>query len=185
MDSKEITLIVNQVESGDPEASAKLFQLVYGQLKDIAAGQMRTEKVELEATGLVHEAFLRLFGNAAAPWQNRRHFFGAAAQAMRRILIDLARSRSAQKRGGSRLRVTFCDQLTSGKNEATLDEVLDLNAAIDALQNEDELLGKIVELRFFAGQSMEAIGEILGMSLSSVERKWRLARAFLVTRLQK
>lgn len=185
MDSHAITLIVNQVEAGDAEASTKLFKLVYSQLKDIAAGQMKREQFGLEATGLVHEAFLKLFGHAAAPWESRRHFFGAAAQAMRQILIDLARSRLAKKRGGDQIRITFCDQVGAQEKNVSLEEVIDLNAAIDALQQEDELLGKIVELRFFTGQSMEAIAQILDMSLSSVERKWRLARAFLVAELQK
>lgn len=179
-----LTQLLNEVNHGDSEASSRLFSYLYTELKQIANRQLRGEKNDLQATGLVHEAFLKLFGKESTAWENRRHFFGSAAQAMRRILIDLARSRDAQKRGGDRLRVTFCEMMTPGKTQIDLSELLDLDEAINALEKEDAVLGQIVELRFFAGQTMQDIAGILDLSISSVERKWRLARAFLVEKLQ-
>ena len=179
-----LTQLLNEVNTGEPEALSRLFDFLYGELKGIARGQLRNERIDLQATGLVHEAFLKLFGKEQATWENRRHFFGAAAQAMRRILIEMARKRQADKRGGDRIQVTLCDVVADEKRQRDLSELLDLNDAITALEAEDEELGKIVELRFFAGQTMENIAEILDTSLSSVERKWRLARAFLIKMLQ-
>ena len=179
-----LTQLLNEANNGEPEASSQLFNFLYGELKGIARGQLRREKIDLQATGLVHEAYIKLFGTEQATWENRRHFFGAASQAMRRILIEMARKRQAEKRGGNLIRVTFCDAIAAESKQRDLSELLDLNDAITALEAEDAALGKIVELRFFAGQTMEDIAQILDISLSSVERKWRLARAFLVQNLQ-
>ena len=179
-----LTQLLNEIQLGKAQAPDRLFTYLYNELKTIASQQLRGErKVELEATGLVHEAFVRLFGAEPASWENRRHFFGAAARAMRRIVVDVARSRSAQKRGGDRLRVTLNDGALPGVPSKDPSELLDLHEALNALEKEDESLSRLVELRFFAGQTMESIAEILGTSVSSVERKWRLARAFLVMHL--
>lgn len=166
----------------DPDASAELFNEVYRELKTMAQRQVVGERGDIQATLLVHEAFLKLFGDQQPNWQNRAHFFGAAAEAMRRVLVDLARARNAQKRGGARLQVTLAESLF-GTEASSPDELLDLDHAIDLLQEEDELLARIVKLRFYAGQTMQDVAKITDTSLSSVERKWRLARAFLVDRM--
>lgn len=149
----------------------------------MAQNEIRGQRSDLTATGLVHEAFIRLFGSESTSWENRRHFFGSAARAMRRILIDKARARLTQKRGGDRLQITLFDAVHPSQ-ATTADDLLDLNAAIEKLESEDSTLSQIVELRFFAGQTMEEIAAILDTSLSSIERKWRLARAFLITQLK-
>lgn len=184
MNSYPLTQLLNQAHEGNAPARGEIFTCLYEELRQIANRQLRGERCDLQATELVHEAFLNLFGSQPTTWENRRHFFGAAAQAMRRILIDLARYRTAQKRGGDRLRVTFTDAMLVSKMEVNCHELLDLNEAIQKLEMEDAILGQIVELRFFAGQSMETISEILGISLSSLERKWRFARAMLVSHLK-
>lgn len=182
MDKFAITRILKEVNLGGAEASSELFEFLYQELRTMAQNELRGQRTELTTTGLVHEAFIRLFGNESTSWENRRHFFGSAARAMRRILIDKARARSAQKRGGDRMQITFLDALNSHQN-TTADELLDLNQAIEKLEAEDPNLAQIVELRFFAGQTMEEIAAVQDTSLSSVERKWRLARAFLIRQL--
>ena len=140
----------------------------------------------MQATLLVHEVFLKLFGDGVPDWKNRAHFFGTAAESMRRVLVDMARTRNAQKRGGHRVQVTLSDHALGNVDSSnSLDEFLDLNQAIEKLEEEDESLAAIVKLRFFAGQKMETIARLLDTSLSSVERKWRLARAFLVDQVLK
>lgn len=183
MDKLAITRILKEVNLGNPEASTELFEFLYQELRKMAKNELRGQRTELTATGLVHEAFIRLFGSESTSWENRRHFFGSAARAMRRILIDKARSRLAKKRGGDRLQITLHDALNSHQN-TTADDLLDLNQAIEKLESEDVVLAQIVELRFFAGQTMEEIAAIQDMSISSIERKWRLARAFLIRQLQ-
>ena len=185
MDQLALTKLLNEIELSNEQASANLFQYLYSQLKQMASRQLQHDNSDLQATGLVHEAFLKLFGNEHVSWKNRRHFFGAAAQAMRRILIDMARARATQKRGGDQIRVTFCEAILSQQHAVDFMELLDLDDAIRALEQEDSEMAQIVELRFFAGQSMADIAKILDTSLSSVERKWRVARAFLVSKLQK
>lgn len=126
---------------------------------------------------------MKLFAGDVPDWKNRAHFFGAAADAMRRVLIDLARMRKAQKRGGDQKQITLSDSSLGSNLSGLTDDFLDLNQAIERLEAEDEALANIVKLRFFAGQAMETIAELLDTSLSSVERKWRLARAFLVDQI--
>lgn len=180
MEKSDYTKILNEASLGSSSAAATLFDEIYRELKMMARRQVVGERGDVQATMLVHEVFLKLFGDDVSDWNNRAHFFGTAAEAMRRVLVDLARVRKAQKRGGDRLQVTLSDSSLYNKSSESPDELLDLNQAIGKLEAEDEVLARIVKLRFFAGQNMEAIAELLDTSLSSVERKWRLARAFLV-----
>lgn len=179
----EFTKILNQASQGDAAAKAKLLNEIYGELKAMATSKVAQEKENVESTLLVHEVFLKLFGGKKADWNSRAHFFGAAAEAMRRVLVDLARERNTLKRGGDRLRVTLSESLFHDKTLTSQGEFLDLNHAIEQLQADDQGLAEIVKLRFFAGQTMESIAEVLDVSLSSVERKWRLARAYLIDQM--
>lgn len=183
MNAGDLTLMLNQAKAGDLHARSQLLELVYDQLQQIARQRLQRNSPDIQATELVHEAYLNLFGNQTAAWESRHHFFGVAAQTMRRLLIDFARAQKAQKRGGDRIKITYADDILLSDLEMDCDELLDLNEAIEQLHAEDELLSKVVQLRFFAGQSMESIAEALSLSLSSTERKWRLARAFLVNKL--
>jgi len=183
MNNDDSTKILNQARIGDSFASTALFDEIYRELKMMARRQVVGERGDVQATILVHEVFMKLFAGDVPDWKNRAHFFGTAAEAMRRVLIDLARMRKAQKRGGDRAQVTLSDSSLGSDLPGLTDDFLDLNQAIERLEEEDEALANIVKLRFFAGQTMETIAELLDTSLSSVERKWRLARAFLVDQI--
>lgn len=180
----DITQLLSAVQSRSPQASDQLFALLYNELKRIAANQMRGESAShtLQPTALVHEAFLRLIGNANCDWQNRAHFFGAAAEAMRRILIEAARARQALKRGGDNQRVEFEFDQADG-DYSSPDEILDLNEAIIQLENEDADLAQLVKLRFYGGLQMDQIAELQGVSKSTVERRWIFAKAWLSHKL--
>ncbi len=180
----DITQLLSAVQTRDPHASERLFALLYDELKRIAASQMRGESVShtLQPTALVHEAFLRLMGNANCDWQNRAHFFGAAAEAMRRILIEAARAKQALKRGGNNQRVELeVEQADNGL--ADPDEILDLNDAIIQLESEDADLAQLVKLRFYGGLQMEQVAELQGVSKSTAERRWTFAKAWLSHKL--
>ena len=185
MKRDDYTKILNEARGGDSLASTTLFDEIYRELKMMARRQVAGERGDVQATILVHEVFMKLFAGDVPDWKNRAHFFGAAAEAMRRVLIDLARMRKAQKRGGDRMQVTLSDASLGSSLSGLTDDFLDLNHAIEKLEEEDESLANIVKLRFFAGQTMETIADLLNVSLSSVERKWRLARAFLVDQISK
>ena len=183
MKNPNYTQILNEASLGSSSAAATLFDEIYRELKMMARRQVVGEQGDVQATMLVHEVFLKLFGDNAPDWNNRAHFFGTAAEAMRRVLVDMARKRKAQKRGGDCLQVPLSDSSFYNKSSESPDEFLELNQAIEKLESEDETLARIVKLRFFAGQTMQAIAELLNTSVSSVERKWRLARAFLVDQI--
>ncbi len=185
MDSEgKISRILVELKGGDPEAAEKLLPLVYDELHRIAAAQMARERSghTLQATALVNEAYLRLFGSAEVCWENRRHFFTAAAQAMRRILIDNARLKGSKKRGGGQVRVGLAE-VEAGAPDIQ-DDLLDLDDALAALAVEAPEKAKLVELRYFAGLTLEEAAECLGISRATADRHWAYARAWLYSRLR-
>jgi RNA polymerase sigma factor (TIGR02999 family) len=176
----DVTQILHDIEQGDPHAAAQLLPLVYEELRQLAAQKLAQEKPgqTLQATALVHEAYLRLVGAGADPhWDNRRHFFAAAAEAMRRILIDNARRKQSRKHGGDQRRQPVdADALAAPEPNVDL---LALDAALDRLAEHDPLKAKLVELRYFAGLTGEQAAAVLGISASSADRHWVYTRAWL------
>ena len=173
----DVTEILAAVEAGRAEAAAQLLPLVYDELRAIAAAKLRREQPgqSLDATALVHEAYLRLAGGQS--FANRRHFFAAAAEAMRRILVDRARARQAQKRGGDgrRLEVEL-DQLQVRYSDA---ELIDIDSLLGALARTDGEAAELVRQHVFGGLSLEQAGALLGMSRATAYRNWAFARAWL------
>lgn len=169
---------------GDQQASEDLLPLVYGQLRAIAAQRMKFERPDhtLQPTALVHEVFLKLVGPRSTPWAGEAHFFAAAAEAMRQILIDHAKAKSRQKRGGKRAReaVNLAD-VAALENS---DEILALDEAVCRLEQQEPEVGRIVRLRFFAGLSIDQIAELLQIAPRTVDRRWQFARAWLFRELQ-
>src|SRR5262245_24475308 len=176
----DVTQILDAIEQGDAHAAAALLPLVYDELRRLAADRMAAERPghTLDATALVHEAYLRLVG-AAEPraYRDRLHFFAAAATAMRRILIDLSRRKRTGKRGGGRARHAL-DRLPA---PAPDDELLALDEALDRLAAEDPIQARLVELRYFSGLTGEQAAAVLGVSPSTADRHWAYARAWLQT----
>jgi RNA polymerase sigma factor (TIGR02999 family) len=173
----DVTHILNALEAGDAQAAAQLLPLVYDELRRLAAAQMAREKPgqTLDATGLVHEAYLRLVGEQA--FANRRHFFAAAAEAMRRVLVDRARARQASKRGGDGQRLDIdLDHLQARYSDA---ELLDTHALLDDLARVDADAAELVRLHVFGGLALEEAGGLLGMSRATAYRDWAFARAWL------
>lgn len=178
----DVTRILSAIEQGDPHASEKLLPLVYDELRRLAAQKLASEKPgqTLQPTALVHEAYLRLVGDGSGlgkDWDNRGHFFAAAAEAMRRILVDQVRRRHAAKRGGLKERV----ELPESSLVAPMpdDELLALNEALDQLSIIDETAADLVRLRFFAGFKTTEAAEALGMSVRSAHDLWAYARSWL------
>ena len=171
------TLLLRRIESGDREAGAELLELVYGELRDLAAGYMAGERAAhtLQPTALVHEAWVRLMG-AEGAWKDRAHFVGFAALAMRRVLVDHARRRRAEKRGGGRREPL--DTVVAVFEERGADLVA-LGEALERLEALDPELARIVERRFFAGATNAEVAADLGVSERTVERGWSTARAWL------
>ncbi|HEV8580276.1 MAG TPA: ECF-type sigma factor [Thermoanaerobaculia bacterium] len=182
--SPEITELLVAWERGDDEALRRLAQLVYDELRSIAAAQMQGERREhtLQPTALVHEAFLRLSEQRRRQWKERRQFFAVASRLMRQVLVDHARARRAAKRGGdvTRIEVTSLDALPSPPE---VFDVLALDAALDRLSALQPRLAKVVELRFFGGLEVEETAALLACSPRTVKRDWALARAWLVREL--
>ena len=177
----DITQLLGAIDRGDPEAVGQLWPLVYAELRRLAGAQMARERAghTLDATALVHEAYLRLAGDADAGFANRRHFFAAAAQAMRRILVENARARGRLKRGGGNRREhPDLDALAAGEDA---DDLLSLNDALEQFAAHDPVKARLVELRFFAGLTLEQAADCLDVSLSTADRAWRYARAWLYT----
>jgi len=178
--SEGITQLLVDWGNGDQAALEKLMQLVYSELRRLASNYLRRERGEhtLQPTALVNEAYLKLIDQRNAKWQNRAHFFGISAQLMRRILVDHARQHQAVQRGGSgqqRVSITTVEKLAK---EPEVD-LLALNEALDELARMDPQQGRIVELKFFGGLQIEEIAEVLGIGHATVERDWKLARAWL------
>jgi RNA polymerase sigma factor (TIGR02999 family) len=178
----DVTQLIEAAAAGDRQAAADLLPVVYEELRRLAAGQMSREKPgqTLSATALVHEAYLRLIGPADSPdsdFANRRHFFAAAAEAMRRILVDRARARQAQKRGGDGQRLAVDLDTLGGQYSDT--EIIDTDSVVDALAAEDAEAAELVRLHVFVGLSIEEAGQALGMGRSTAYRNWDFARAWL------
>jgi RNA polymerase sigma factor (TIGR02999 family) len=179
----EVTRILSAIEQGDPHAVAQLLPLVYDELRQLAAQRLAQEKPgqTLQATALVHEAYLRLVDTQNA-WESRRHFFGAAAEAMRRILIDQARRKDSIKHGGGRARMDLDEALMVG--DEPRDDLLSLDELLDQLAGADPQAAELVKLRFFAGLTGDQAAEVLGMPSRSADRLWAYARAWLFEKLQ-
>jgi RNA polymerase sigma-70 factor (ECF subfamily) len=177
--SSDVTVLLSELSRGNEEAADKLVPLVYSELKRLARSYMRRERPEhtLQATALVHEAYLKLVRQHDVNWQSRSHFFGIAAQLMRRILIDHARGHLREKRGGANQAVPLDDALVFSPEHS--EELVRLDEALVRLSKFDERQGKIVELRFFGGLSVEETAEYLGISPKTVKRDWAVAKAWL------
>jgi RNA polymerase sigma factor (TIGR02999 family) len=182
----DVTCILSAIEQGDPQAAEQQLPLVYDELRRLAARKLAHEKTgqTLQATALVHEAYLRLVDGKEVPhWDSRRHFFAAAAEAMRRILIENARRQRRQRRGGAFRRVDLDpDQL--GDLSPPVEDLLDLNQALDSLAAEDPQAALFVKLRYFTGLSVEEAAEMVGLSRSAACAHWAYARAWLHRRLK-
>jgi RNA polymerase sigma factor (TIGR02999 family) len=180
----QVTRILSTIEQGDPHAAEQLLPLVYDELRKLAAQKLAQEKPgqTLQATALVHEAYLRLVEvDQAQHWNSRGHFFGAAAEAMRRILVENARRKQSRKRGGDRVRLDL-EQLAVATSDRH-DEVLDIDAALAGLARADPQAAELVKLRYFAGLSIPQAAEVLGVSSRSADFLWAYARAWLLRSL--
>jgi RNA polymerase sigma factor (TIGR02999 family) len=181
----DVTRILSAIEHGDPSAAEQLLPLVYDELRKLAAQKMIEEKPgqTLEATALVHEAYLRLVGEDAAPrWNGRGHFFAAAAEAMRRILINRARDKDRQKRGGGWRRVDL-DQIVVA-DQASQDELVAIDDALQELTRKNAPCAELVKLRFFAGLTLDVAAAEMGISRRTAHRYWAFARAWLYDALR-
>ncbi len=184
-DKENITQLLEELTGGNNAVVNSLMPLVYDELHQVAHMQLRKERRNhtLNATALVHEAYFKLVDQTRVNWQNRAHFFAIASQAMRRILINYAHQRNAQKRGGQNVVVTFVDD--NVMRESKPDELLALDEALDRLKLISERQSKIIEYWFFVGLTHEEIAEVLGISVPTVRRDWRLARAWLSRELNR
>lgn len=175
----DVTRIIDAIRDGDPQAVERLLPLVYDELRQLAAARLSHEAPgqTLQATALVHEAYLRLVGGSEPRWETRGHFFTAAAEAMRRILIDRARSRNRQKRGGGvkRLELESLDLVSPPPDE----QLLALDEVLSRLEQQDPVKARLVKLRFFAGLTLEQAASALGISRATADRYWAFARAWL------
>ena len=174
----EVTRLLIELEDRKQEAAPKLFELLYGELRRMAQLHLQHERPDhtLQATALVHEAYVRLV-DGLRPWRNRAHFFAIASSAMRRILVDHARAKRAAKRPGSQQKVDL-DEVLLLSNEQ-FDGIIALDRALERLSQFDPRQGRIVELRYFGGLTSEEVGEALGVSTITVQRDWAVAKAWL------
>ena len=175
----DITRILESVSGGDPKAADELLPLVYGELRKLAAARMANESPNqtLQPTALVHEAWLRLSGNENVKWDGRAHFFGAAAEAMRRILIDSARRKRARRHGGGQKRLDIADVEIAAPGKE--DELLAMNEALEKFAVVDPRKAELVKLRYFGGLTIEEAAQILEVSNQTAKRWWAFARAWL------
>ena len=175
----DVTRILNAIEKGDPRATEKLLPLVYDELRLLAAQKMSQEKPgqTLQATALVHEAYIRLVGTEAQNWDSRGHFFAAAAEAMRRILVDNARRKQSKRSGGDRQRISLSE--ASLAIEGPKEDILALDEALDRLANEDQRIAAVIKLRYFAGLALDQVADVMGLGRRTVDRYWALGRAWL------
>ncbi len=183
--SAQTTQILIDLSKGQPSAASRLMPLVYDELRALAARYMAQERAghTLQATALVNEAYLKLIDQSRIDWKGRAHFFAVAAETIRRILVDHARQHLAAKRGGSARRLTLSD--ATGPPEADPLDLLDLDEALDRLGELNERHGKVVELRFFGGLSVDETAHVLEVSPQTVGADWRMARAWMRQRLNR
>ena len=183
-ESQEVTVLLAALTRGDDGAASKLIPVVYDELRRLAGSYMRRERADhtLQATALVHEAFLKLVEQRSVNWQSRAHFFGVAAQLMRRILIDHARGHLRQKRGGEQKKVLLDEVFVFSEQQA--DKVLAVDDSLNRLARIDPRQARAVELRFFGGLSVEEAAEVLGVSPKTVKRDWSVAKAWLYADLK-
>jgi RNA polymerase sigma factor (TIGR02999 family) len=181
----DITLILNAAQQGDPKAAEELLPLIYDELRRLAAWRMANERPgqTLQATALVHEAYLRLVGGQGVQWQGRRHFFGGAAEAMRRILVENARRKKRLKHGGQLERVNVED--IAIPSPMPDEELLAVDEALDGLAKADPRAAELVKLCFFVGLSRAQAAEELGISIATAGRIWAFARAWLFREIEK
>jgi len=174
-----VTRLLIRLTEGDNAALDALLPAVYDELRRLAANYLRRERVghTLQPTALVHEAYLRLVDQTRVEWQNRAHFFGVAAQMMRRILVDHARGQQAEKRGGDVQKISLDENIDVSALRAS--ELVALDEALERLAELDPQKSRLVELRFFGGLSVEETAEVMGVSAPTVKRHWRLAKAWL------
>lgn len=179
MSNADVTQILAELEQGDASAAERLMPLVYDELRALAGRWMQRERNDhtLQATALVNEAYLRLVDQDSVQWRNRTHFFAVAAQAIRRILVDHARSHGRLKRGGDRRRLSLDEALVFSPEQNA--DLVDLDEALERLAASDPDKARVVELRFFAGLTSEEAADVLDLSARSVERYWQYARAWL------
>lgn len=180
---EDVTQLIRRMSGGDNGATNELYELVYKQLRRMAARKMSYERRDhtLDPTGLVNEVFIKLAGEKSMSWQDRRHFFGIAAEAMRRILIDSARTKSRLKRGGNMERKEFSDSILMSNPIA--DEWLDLDAALTKLEAYSSELASLVKMHIFSGLTLAECAEAMDFSMSTAERKWRFAKGWLKAQL--
>jgi RNA polymerase sigma factor (TIGR02999 family) len=184
-DSSDLTRLLVEIHSlEDRDEADRLFAVVYAELRRTAAELMQRERSDhtLRPTALVHEAYLRLIRQDRVRWENRAHFFGIAARAMRQVLVEYARRRAADKRGGGSTRVTLGDNL--GEDRERVCEVIDLNLALDKLAGLDERMSRVVELKTFGDLETKEIARVLGVATRTVEGDWTFARRWLARELR-
>lgn len=183
--TKNITELLVRYTAGEKGALENLLPAVYSELRKLAQSYMRREKSNhtLQATSLVHEAYFRLINQNGVEWKNRGHFFGIAAQVMRRILVDHARAKHAEKRGGGETKVNFDEAFHWVAQDDRSEEILLVDSLLEKLNELDERQAKIVELRFFSGLSVEETAEALEISPATVKREWAVAKAWLYREL--
>ena len=181
----EVTQILHAIAEGDPHAASQLLPLVYEELRKLAAQRLARETPgqTLQPTALVHEAYLRLVGeNEERHWDSRGHFFAAAAEAMRRILVEIARQKASLKRGGDRDRVDVVDSLLASPEPR--EDLVALDAALTKLAETDKQAAELVQLRYFAGLPIREVAEILGIAPRTADRLWAFARAWLLKEIE-
>jgi len=178
----DVTRILNAIEQGDAKAADELLPLVYEELRLLAAQKLSHEPPgqTLQATALVHEAYIRLVGMEDQSWDNKGHFFKAAAEAMRRILIENARRKRTSKRGGDQKRVGLSESILIGKDYKAIDEIIALDEALEKLERKEKLKADLIKLRFYAGLTIEQSAKSLGISLTTAKTHWAYARAWLL-----
>lgn len=181
----EITGLLNRLSQGDKEAESKVVAAIYPELKRLASRYLKGERKghTLQTTALVNEAYLRIVGNERVQWRSRTHFIATAATLMRRILVDYARARLAEKRGSGRQTLRLDEALVYSEQHS--EQLMDLDQALDRLAKRDARASKIVELRFFGGMTVVETAEALGVGEMTVKRDWRAARAWLYGELSK
>lgn len=180
----EVTVILDAIQKGDPKAAEELLPLVYAELRKLAASKLAQQPPDqtLQPTALVHEAYIRLLGDGSRSWEDRRHFFAAAAEAMRHLLVDRARRKAALRHGGGWHRVDLDNVVVATKT--TDDNILLMNEALEKLTAHDPAAAELIKLRFFAGLTFPQAAEVLGMSERTAKRSWAYARAWLFKEIQ-